>query len=129
MITDISSILMDAKLLELEWSESRFREVLDFLSARTPDSYVQWDDEDWGRILIGDKVLAILCRRVPLLFSNSQLILLECPKDILRVAIRGFSSPSLSLRKEVLEGIFERRMSENINWSKLSVDDLWWATV
>lgn len=90
---------------------------------------VDWEvGEEWGRVLRGDCVIAFVCTRVPLALAKRSV-----PTHALLgfdvVVVDSFDDQEYRVDRQVLEKLFGRPLSRNIDWDGLSIEELWWATV
>lgn len=98
--------------------------------AREVGGAVDWEpgDEEWGRVLLGGDVVALVCARVPLV-----LVRLTTPAHSLLgfevVVVNDFASQEYRVDRGLLESIFGRPLSPHVDWEGMSIDELWWATV
>ncbi|MDX2090316.1 MAG: hypothetical protein SFX73_20820 [Kofleriaceae bacterium] len=93
---------------------------------------IDWEpgDEEWARA-IDDRgnVAAFICARIPLgiaIDSLSKSMLSDC---LTWVYVPSMDARVLMVEKVLLERIFERPLSGNIDYANMSANDLWWATV
>ena len=119
------------------WNKGLFQDLLDKLAGALTDGSADWDyeaGEDWGRILVGGEVVALLWLRGAFAFlglSQADVlsrVLQEHPVqfevvddwDEARYRIDRLSLLRISGRGQV---------SEAFDPSGFSANDLWWATV
>jgi len=131
----LSRIFEEARSGSSNWSPRAVREVLDYIAASKADLLVDWElgDEEWGRVLEGGSVVALVCAKMPLVFLHKPfdalLSSLDERKGLWVVAVESFDSECYSVSRQLLEGLFGRRITENVSCDSLSISDLWWATV
>jgi hypothetical protein len=97
---------------------------------------VDWErgDEEWGRVLVGDAVRALVCVKVAVVVILGP----DWPRDAIEHLRRSgvsiieadtLNDAQYAVDKALLEEVFGRPMSENVNFAQCSLNDLWWATV
>ena len=99
-----------------------------------PRGRIDWEegDEEWARIIASDgHVVALICVRVPLGIVADSLNRHEpaLPDCLPWIPVNSFSEPDYAVARALIETVFERPVSGNVNWNRLSIEDLWWATV
>jgi len=135
MKKDLSKAFQEAQGNVGNWSLPDVRALLDFIAVSRASSHIDWEpgDEEWGRVLEGNAVVAFVCAKVPLVVLHKSLIELvsSINKDggPLVVVAESFGSESYSVDRQVLESLFGHCITVNISCDSLSITDLWWATV
>ncbi|MFN7812692.1 MAG: hypothetical protein ACK5SI_08550 [Planctomycetia bacterium] len=115
------------------WTRGSVRGVLAALQNCIPETHVDWEEgeENWARLLRCGNVVALCSALVPVI------VVLSKYSDGVQHALSGchlimvdsFSDDAFKIERTILEQIVGREMSRNVNYDKLSMDDLWWATV
>ena len=106
--------------------------VLSVLTGLAKDvgGTVDWEPggEEWGRVLLGGSVVALVCARVSLVLVGP-----TAPAHSLLgfevVVVTSFAVQEYRVDHVLLESIFGRPLSRHVNWERMSIDELWWATV
>lgn len=112
------------------WSHDDVRKVLEVLAGQA--FQVDWEpgDEEWGRVVdTSGKVHVLVCSRIPLCIGLQDRDGGRLATRVSWMTVSSMSEPAFEVDRRLLEEIFERSLSENINYAKLSINDLWWATV
>lgn len=135
MIQDISEAFEIAHKYSNIWTSQTVRKAIQIIVASGVGLQDDWEegDEEWGRVLQDNNVVAIVCARLPLVFLHSSLAQLtpslteDCVVSV--VVVRDFDDVTYAVSKSLLERLFERSVSENVSCDAMSINDLWWATV
>lgn len=94
------------------------------------DGVVDWEqgDEEWGRVLAGQQVLAIVADRFPLVIVVGGR---TPPVGNLAhvVRVKDMDGKDHQVDRSVLEEGFGRSITSNVNYDCMSIDELWWATI
>ncbi|MEM9541225.1 MAG: hypothetical protein AAGA60_17205 [Cyanobacteria bacterium P01_E01_bin.42] len=116
------------------WGYREVRQVLTTLVRNIGDTEVDWEprDEEWARLLVNREVVALICAKIPLIimlkiYKERAKSLIAQESKILLIA--DFDEPIFCVSVELLEEIFGRKMTSDISYEALSIQDLWWATV
>lgn len=112
------------------------REVLRSLVEHIGGSSADWDDgagEGWGRVVVGGEVAAYLCMLAPLAIvvagtSRDVLAALEC-REISVVHVRDMASEELCVDRAAVTALAGRDVSDNVDYSCMSAEELVWATL
>lgn len=118
-----------------DWDSHQVDRVLQLMRREIPNLEVDWEigDENWARVLQAGLVAALVSAELPIMILNQNLeplkdrIQSEIP--LLALVLAKFEEPVFEDRREDLEELFARSLSENVSYGELSVDDLWWLTV
>jgi hypothetical protein len=128
--------LKNAQSGKSRWAIADVETLLKFLCKAIPNAQSDWErgDEMWARVLSGEEVSAIISVEMPLVILKGKhrylADLLQNDLELFQVAVvEQFDEPALETSRDALEQIFNRSLSENLEYDSLSVDDLWWATV
>lgn len=136
MITiDISSKISEASKHSSAWDTGAVKEMLSLLASQRSEFRVDWEvgDENWGRVTDGQSDVAFVCARIPLIVVLKSLEVAanelgnEYVSEVL--IVESFDVHSFSVDAAILEDVFKKSLSPNVNYSALSIHDLWWATV
>ncbi|MDP9074418.1 MAG: hypothetical protein M3N98_09655 [Actinomycetota bacterium] len=99
-------------------------------------SRADWDDdagEEWGRILIGNLVIAYIHAGLPLVLARSShsSYLKDATDDVdpIVIVVSDLRQPELSASEEVLQDLAHRQLTNAIDPKKFSAMDLWFASV
>ena len=131
---NLQDVILLADEKKKYWDKDKIRRVLAILSRAIKPSMVDWeeDDEEWGRIICGGDIIAIICVKLPLIIISSQYEAISKKIDgisCLVFPVRDFDLEKHRVSKSILERVFERKLSENLNYEELSINDIWWATI
>ncbi len=130
MTTDLGSLFRSAQAAAATWRREDVRQALEFLAGS--EFQIDWEpgDEEWGRIIdSGGSCLALICARVPLGIGNEYVDPGRLAARIFWMKVHSMSEHVFEVDRRLLEEVFGRQLSDNVDYSKLSVDELWWATV
>jgi hypothetical protein len=117
------------------WTIGDAMALLQRIRELVADSVVDWEqgDEHWGRILLGDRVLSIVCVLFPLVISTQDKVsdIGEAVANVngVLLPVTSMAERSYSACKILLETLFHRPLTDAIDYHRLSIDELWWATV
>jgi hypothetical protein len=136
-VMDISEKLIIASAKTENWSESHFFQIVSECAAVLPESSIDWDNEageEWGRILIGDVVVAILCVRIPFcVFHHSwktSLISILEKRNLVTVEVQDWDAREFCAQPSIVLQIFKcDSLSNAVDFSQFSLNEFWWATV
>lgn len=131
---DLTSIFRQASDSTMSWCPDSAGELLQKICGLLNESVIDWEkgDEDWGRILHQKRVVCLVCARIPLVIIVSdlkQLVENLIDSKCLLFYVNDMSEKTWSVDRRILERIFSKPISDNINYAKFSIDDLWWCTV
>lgn len=132
MKQDLSDIFQQSRPASATWTHEKVQDVLQALAALSPGSWVDWEpfDEQWGRVLdADDDVLGFVCARVPIGAARDDVPLSDLPSDVAWIRFRSTNDHDYRIAPELLEEVFGREISRNVDYEDLSLGDLWWATV
>ncbi|WP_148087722.1 hypothetical protein [Gemmata obscuriglobus] len=121
--------------LRNSWTPTKMRNVLDLLLQHCPSSRVDWDegDEEWARLLCHDRLVALVCYRFPLIFILPDTCGLnlqhDLGKDIVVDSLSSFDDVFFAVDRNLLETCFGRQLTNSIDYERMSIKDIWWATV
>lgn len=118
------------------WTQESVRRVLDAIRNDLEESSLDWEpkDEEWGRVLVGQEVKALVCARVPVAVLigtdwSQDLIVGLTRSGVAIIHTEDYEAVEYSVDRATLESIFERPLSENVDFSRCSINDIWWSTV
>ncbi len=130
MTVDIGCHFRSAQAALITWVHDDVRDALDLLAG--DDLRIEWEpgDEEWGRILDSrGNVCALVCARVPLGIASEHMDPERLTKRLSWITVSSMSEKLFEVDRTVLEQVFTRPMSTSLDYSRLSANDLWWATV
>lgn len=117
------------------WSTDIASHVLSSLATAIPGSTVDWEqgDEQWGRVVRSGDVVGYVHAAWPLVIILSALeecvnqlsLALQCEV----IVTADFADKVFCVEKTFLECMCARAVSDNIDYRRLSINDLWWATI
>jgi hypothetical protein len=132
MTTDLTSTFQNAQDTN-SWRSGKFRLALASLQNCLPETQIEWEegDENWARLLHQGNVIALVNVLIPVAFVLSRHSSAVCfaLRDCNTILVDSFSEAIFRIDKDVLEKILGKPLSSNVNYDRLSIDDLWWATV
>jgi hypothetical protein len=131
-MTDITSHLAAALAGTTQWSRESFIGLLESVAAAVNDASIDWDEgagENWGRVLVGSEVMAIVFRLHPLMIVRSTLHDYDVPAGVVVLVVDDMSADVFSVDRNVAEKLAGRALSSDWNAGQFSIDALWWATV
>ena len=129
---DITTLLEKAVASTIVWSGETFIGLLHSLAAGVDGASIDWDEgagENWGRLLVGDEVIAMVFRPRPLMVVRSPLSEHDASAGVPVLAVEDMSAEVFSAERAVVERLVDRAISSDWDDAKFSVDELWWATV
>lgn len=116
-----------------QWDTSSFVAALHAVASSIENARIDWEqgDEEWGRVLKADgQVAALVCVRVPFGFLCApEMDSSHLSPELTWVCVEDIEEPAFTVDKSLLEAVFGRELSENVNYGALSAQDVWWATV
>lgn len=134
--TDITAMLESARETG-SWSKGVFRRVLDKLAEALAGGSVDWDreaGEEWGRILVGGEVIALVWLRGAFAFlglSHTDAlsrVLQDYPVQY--EVVDDWAEAKYRIDGESLLRLTGRdQISEAFDAGGFSANDLWWATI
>ena len=136
MKTDLSPLIEDAREHMESWSLLAVNDALTRLVSGTPGARSDWEkgDEEWGRVIVEGKVLALVSAKLPLVIARSVLAASANEWALGRsgavvIIVDNFDDCAFCVDRALLENVFSREITPNVNYESLSISDLWWATV
>lgn len=131
---DVTPFLMAAWERHVAWLRPLVWSVLDQLRLCLVGSRVDWEpgDEEWARLLIANQEVGFVCSRMPLAIIESSaldLVRRNLPDELVVLSVPSLSAPTLVIDRETAETVFQRELSDNVDWGGMSASDFWWATV
>lgn len=132
MTQDLSVFFGRGLAASMMWTYERVAQTLQALAIHYPGSRVDWEpgDEEWGRVVDPEgEVVGLVCARVPLGIVRNDLPQSELPHLVEWLRFKSMHDASYRVSPEILERVFGRQPSRNIDYEELSLNDLWWATV
>lgn len=132
MKQDLSEFFRQGLAASAMWTYEKVDQALHALAVQCPGSRVDWEpgDEEWGRVVDADgNVVGLVCARIPVGIVRDDLPQSELPSLVAWLRFKSMYDTSYHVSPEILEKVFGRRISQNIDYGTLSLNDLWWATV
>lgn len=128
MTIKLDDVFRAAMALPGTWTLEDVQSVLETLANTT--FQIDWEpgDEQWGRILGTNKAQALVCARIPLGIALNDFDVTGVKRAMSWLTVQSMSDEAFEVDQGLLEQIFGRSLSENVDYSKLSISDLWWAT-
>lgn len=117
------------------WSSRLLQATLTELAEALHGSAVDYDEdagEEWGRLLVGDDVVAILWLRGAFALVQqefSDLVPRLTSAGVIVEIVSDWDAPLFTIEPEDLRLLFGREtISDAVNPARLSANELWWAT-
>jgi hypothetical protein len=131
---DVTPLLLAAWEHHQEWSHPLVVSLLERLQLRFEGSQIDWEpgDEEWGRLLVDGQAVVLVCSRMPLAIIESLVfdhLRRDLPDELMVLSVPSLSTPVLMVDRKVAESMFDRELSDNVDWGGMSASDFWWATV
>jgi hypothetical protein len=117
------------------WSPSNTLEALQAVARAVTGSSVDLDigaGEKWGRVLVGDRTLLLVCCLLPIAIVDRSIentFHSATNARVRPIVVDNMDQKSFAVDHEELERVFQREMSPNLDYSSMSANELWWATV
>ena len=129
MTKDLGEVFRVASARSRAWTRDDVWRALKGLTST--GSKVDWEpgDEQWGRVLDGAGVVGLICARVPVGAVRNDVDPRLLSDPVTWIRFNSMNDHDFKVERELLEEIFGCALSENVNYSSLSLNDLWWATV
>jgi hypothetical protein len=130
MTTDLGILFRAGQAASGNWTSADVQQALEVLVD--PKSRIDWEpgDEEWGRIVDTDGcVLALVCVRVPVGVVREDVNATRMSDRVSWLRFKSMTDRAFQIDRRLLEQLFGRRLSDNVDYSRLSLNDLWWATV
>lgn len=134
-MTNITSKIVEARSLTSHWSSEKVRHALSVLAELYPGSVVDWEegDEEWGRVISQGSEMAYVNARCPLIFVKARDETagqrLSAQLDTVTIPAQDFDTPSISVDPSVLSELTRRPLTKNVSYDRVSVNEIWFATV
>lgn len=132
MKQDLSDLFRQGLTGSAMWTYEKVGQALQALAVQCPGSRVDWEpgDEEWGRVVdTHGCVVGLVCARIPVGAARDDLPQSELPGFVMWLRFNSIHERDYQIAPEILEEIFGRRVSRNVDYGSLSLNDLWWATV
>lgn len=132
---DLFQMLAEAKSHAEIWTPMQLKACLASIASAQPNWCLDWEegDERWIRILSQGKVVGYVSVEIPIAFflksEKSKLDNLTGMDSIVIYVVEDFDNPDFSTTRCKMEDVFGRVLTDNVDYERLSVNDLWWATV
>lgn len=130
MTTDLGGLFRSALTAVGTWGHEDVQQALELLAGS--EFRVDWEpgDEQWGRVIdSGGSVRALVCARVPIGIAHEDVDEARLSKRVSWTLVTSMREKLFGVDRGLLEQVFGRHLSDNIDYSRLSADELWWATV
>ena len=106
-----------------DWTQEAAQKALDMIRSKIGGSTVDWErgDEEWGRVLVGDVVKALVCAKVAVAVIMGR----DRPQDVIEylkkngvsiIEAKTLDDDQYAVDKVVLEEIFGSPLPENVNY-------------
>lgn len=126
---DLSDAFKAARLASSVWTHDAVAHVLRTLTVGK--AVFDWEPpgEQWGRVSDDEGNIACVCARVPLAFVIERADVSRVTESVHWIRCRSFDTHRFSIDKALLEEIFGREVTDAVDYTNLSVNDLWFATI
>lgn len=135
-MTDLTQAFADALARQSDWTEDIFTGTLWAFAEALPGSQVDWDSGvpgNWGHMVYGGGVAALLCRIVPLVAVRQslreRLIPVTRGSLLTEVNSEDWETTVVSVAPDVLRRVFGAVAGFGINLECCTLAELWWSTV
>ena len=136
---DLTPLLSEARQFSSRWSKDKVRQaakcILQHLRGTTLD-WDEWAGEEWARVLLDRTVLALIHVQTPLVFMLATYLRKDLASELSEigshtVSVDDFEEKHYKVDQSRLKEVFPGKLwpSDAIDPEKLSIFDLWWATV
>ncbi|WP_437682784.1 hypothetical protein [Sorangium sp. So ce131] len=132
MKQDLSETFRQGLAASAPWTHEKVHDALQALAAHSSGSSVDWEpgDEEWGRVLDADtEIVGLVCARIPVGAVRDDVPRSDLPRDVTWIPFKSTRERDYQVAPEILEKVFRREVSQNIDYGALSLDELWWATI
>ena len=128
--------LTNAIRLDRDWSKEGFVAYISLVRETIVKANVDWDgpEEAWASILLNNSQIMLLSYLYPLaiVLSEFESYLPKLPKDVEVIIVDDFDTEFIDVDSEVLAEAFPIHALDrlkSLNKNKVSVSELWWATI
>lgn len=134
-MTELLQFLKEAKSQRNRWTAAELKRFLAGLVLAQPGLVVDWEDcdERWARVVSNGRLFSVISAEFPVCFVHESIVVSAinstCQGLPLIRAIKDFDSPCCSTNQEEMQALFERRLSANVDYENISINDLWWVSV
>jgi hypothetical protein len=136
MLIDLTEKMRLARENET-WTEALFCAFLDKLSGAFAGAKIDWDDgagEEWGRVLWGKELLALVWLRGAFVFVGASHTEIFSPlflgSSVQFEVVDDWDKSQYQIDRGVLLQLIGRgKISDAFDSRQFSASDLWWATV
>ena len=129
-MTSLDDIFRKAMQARPGWTRHDVHELASTLLRK--GLHVDWEegDENWCRILDAEgQTHALVCALVPLVFVRGDMSPTPSVPEACCVAFQDEDAPEFSVDEALLAECFEKPMTNVVDFGRLSVQELWYATV
>jgi hypothetical protein len=109
--------------------------VMNELASAIPGSTVDWDmeNEDWGRILLNQKEIALICSLVPICFAEERLRLSISQElennGVSVIYAHRLDDEIFKIDPSKLLEIYGFDVTDRADWQHISLHEIWFLTV
>jgi hypothetical protein len=137
MHTNLTAKLAGARARASIWSETVLFELAAAITQVVKGSRWDWDadaGEEWGRIVVGSSIVALLWVRGPFLFLGEPwrdpLEGILGSYDLVVESVPDWETRAYSLDPGAVQALFGRdELTKTLNLACFSASELWWATI
>lgn len=130
MTIDIGYLFRSAQATKGTWDHEDVQQVAGSLAG--PELQIDWEpgDEEWARLVdLQGNMRVILCVRLPIGIAHEGIATARLSSRVSWLVVTSMTEKLFTVDRQLLEQIFHRQLSTNVDYSRLSINDLWWATV
>jgi len=117
------------------WNFGQTERLLHTIQNSLPGSRVDWEvgNENWGLVLSDKQIVSYVSSLAPLIFIrndfSSSLGKVADLFDVIYVEFNSIKTFNYRIDRVVLEELVGRKVSPNFDYSKMSLQDIWFVTV
>ena len=112
------------------WRHDDVQQALELLAGS--EYRIDWEpgDEQWGRVFDSDDLTrALVCAPVPVGIALEGTDPARMSARLSWLTVSSMTDRVFSADRAVLEQVFDRKLSTNISYTRMSINDLSWATI
>jgi len=131
----LHQLLTTAKARQPAWNAWKLGQFLAALTTAQRGLWIDWEegDERWARVLRDGELLGLLSADLPVAFLHHAIASTAtdaAPYELPAIhAVESFESPVFSTTHAAMEAAFGRSLITRVDYTRLSISDLWWITV
>jgi hypothetical protein len=131
---ELEQALRHSTALNGPWTPGHVREVLQCITSCITGASFDWEEgnENWASIWTAEDHIAKVSAKMPLVLVQKRYaeVIRDCAirAGAMSLGVSSFAEGGFCVPKELLERIFGRPLTSVVNYDKLSINDLWYAT-